>query len=126
VVAPPLPGPGWAVAMHGDMVVHRGGPLSAPAERITMVNGYVALDTAAEMQSRLVDLREVDDPDVLYYEWCRFAAWRAKSRLESLIDLVGFGVTAEEAAALLESAVEDVTTAVSQLRSPAVAIDHYE
>ena len=126
VVAPSLPGPGWAVAMHGDMVVHRGGPLTAQAERITMVNGYVSLDTDGDMQSRLVDLREVDDPDVLYYEWTRFAAWRAKSRLESLIGSVGFGITADEAAANLERAIEDATTAIAQLRSGRIAIDHYE
>ncbi|MDH3294653.1 MAG: hypothetical protein OER95_10090 [Acidimicrobiia bacterium] len=126
VVAPGLPGPGWAVALHGDMVVHRGGPLSAQAERITMVNGYVSLDAASDAQSRLVDLRVVDDPEVLFYEWSRFAAWRAKTRLETLIDSVGFGLTASQAADLLEKAIEDVTVAVAQLRSDDQAIDHYE
>ena len=44
-VAPEFPGPGHAIALHGDMVVHRAGPLTELTERISMVNGYVALDT---------------------------------------------------------------------------------
>ncbi len=126
VVAPDLPGPGWVVALHGNMVVHRGGPLTAPAERITMVNGYVATNTATDMQSRSADLRVVDDPEVLFYEWSRFAAWRAKDRLGHLIDSIGFGVSAEEAASMLEQAVEDVNTAIVELRTDKVEIDHYE
>lgn len=126
VVAPGLPGAGWAVALHGDMVVHRGGPLTARAERITMVNGYVAVDAASEMQSRMPDLREVDDPELLYFEWTRFVAWRARTRLDSLINSVDFGLGAEEAASRLEHAIEDVSLAVEQLRSGPVTIDHYE
>ena len=126
VVAPDLPGPGWVVALHGNMVVHRGGPLTAPAERITMVNGYVATDPTTDMQSRTADLLVVDDPELLFQEWTRFAAWRAKSRLENLIASIGFGVSAEEAAAALEHAVEDVNTAVREMRSDMVEIEHYE
>ena len=29
IVAPEFAGPGYAIALHGDMVVHRGGPLTA-------------------------------------------------------------------------------------------------
>lgn len=126
VVAPGLPGPGWAVALHGNMVVHRGGPLTAKAERITMVNGYVALDTAFDMQSRMADLKHVDDPTLLYYEWVRFAAWRARSRLDSLIGSVGYGTTPDEAARLLEDAVADAVRAVEEIRAPLPVIDHYE
>ena len=55
-VAPEFPGPGYAIALHGDMVVHRAGPLNSLDERITMVNGYVALDTSVDDQSRSADL----------------------------------------------------------------------
>ncbi len=126
VVAPELPGPGWAVAMHGNMVVHRGGPLTAKAERITMVNGYVALDTSFEMQSRMADLKHVDDPELLYFEWARFAAWRARSRLDTVIDTIGYGVSPEDAAAMLDRAVGDVVRAAEEIRAPLPVIDHYE
>ena len=78
VVAPDFPGPGYAIALHGNMVVHRGAPLTAQAERITMVNAYVALDRSRDDQSRSRDLIGIDDPAVLYTEWARHAAWRAR------------------------------------------------
>jgi hypothetical protein len=126
IVAPALPGPGWAVALHGNMVVHRGGPLTARAERITMVNGYVALDPVANNQSRTIDLLAVDDPDVLFAEWTRFAAWRASARLQQVIDGVRFGVEPVEAARLLEQAVSDVAAAAREMQATSVDIEHYE
>ncbi len=126
VVAPALPGPGWAVAMHGDMVVHRGGPLTEQAERITMVNGYVSLNPEVDMQSRMVDLLAVDDRELLFYEWSRYVAWRSHNRLRSLIDSIDFGVSAAEAAAMLQAAISDVVEAVEQMPTEASVIDHYE
>ena len=126
IVAPGLPGPGWAVALHGNMVVHRGGPLTAQAERITMVNGYVSLDPGADMQSRTVDLLAVDDRELLFYEWTRFAAWRSRNRLQSVIDSIGFGVSAAEASAALQDAVSDVIEAVEQMPTEPPTIEHYE
>ena len=52
---------GYAIALHGDMVVHRAAPLVKLKERISMVNGYVALDTTVDEQSRTADLIIVDD-----------------------------------------------------------------
>ncbi len=126
VAAPGLPGPGWAVAMHGDMVVHRGGPLTARAERITMVNGYVSLDPDVEMQARMVDLLAVDDRELLFYEWSRYVAWRSRNRLQSVIDSIAFGVSPSDAAALLRAAVSDVVEAAEQMPSDVPVIDHYE
>ena len=126
VVAPGLPGPGWAVALHGNMVVHRGGPLTAQAERITMVNGYVSLDADNDQQSRTVDLLAVDDRELLFYEWSRYVAWRSRNRLQSVIDSIGFGVSPTDAAAQLRAAVGDVLEAVEQMPSDVPTIDHYE
>ena len=126
VVAPDFPGPGWAIALHGNMVVHRGAPLTAPAERITMVNGYVAMDRSRDDQSRSRDLIGIDDDAVLYAEWARHAAWRATGRLEDLLDDLDFGVGPEEASARLEAAVEDVTRAVADMRAGPREAEHYE
>ncbi|MGB3734392.1 MAG: hypothetical protein WA964_05515, partial [Ilumatobacter sp.] len=90
VVAPDFPGPGSVIALHGDMVVHRGGPLTDLAERITMVNAYVATDTTLDAQSRNRDLIGVDDPEALYTEWAKSVAWRSASRLERMIARPGF------------------------------------
>ena len=119
--------PGEAVLLHGNMVVHRGAPLHEPAERITMVNGYVALDTEPPHQSRTVDLIEIDDPAFLYRDWARHAAWRASSRLERLVEEIPAGISPEAAVARLRHAVEDVELAIAEIEAgPPDRIHHYE
>lgn len=126
IVAPDFPGPGWAIALHGNMVVHRGGPLTDLAERITMVNGYVATDTSIGDQSRSVDLIGVDDPEVLYTDWARFAAWRSRDRLDRMIESLPFGLTPDESVAALESAIADVQRTIDEMRAGPAKADHYE
>lgn len=126
VVAPELPGPGWAVALHGDMVVHRAAPITELAERITMVNGYVSLDTTTAEQSRSRDLLAVDPPEVLYAEWAKFAAWRSAGRLRHLVDSLEFTADGDAVAAALEEAIADVQQAVADMRAgEQPSIDHY-
>ena len=121
-----FPGPGWAVALHGNMVVHRAAALRTPGERITMVNGYVAADTALPAQSRIRDLIGVDDDAFLYTDWARFVAWRARGRLGRLIDDLAHGVEPAAVVAELERAVQDVTDAVAEMRAGPQDIAHYE
>ncbi|MEM7093062.1 MAG: hypothetical protein AAF567_08665 [Actinomycetota bacterium] len=125
VVAPHFPGPGYAIALHGDMVVHRAGELTEQCERISMVNGYVAVDTSLDEQSRSKDLISIDDPDVLYTEWGKFAAWRAHGRLSSLIDGLPFGADPDTVADHLEHAVADVQRAIEEMRAGRQEITHY-
>ena len=126
VVAPDFGGAGWVVAMHGDMVVHRGAPLTAGAERITMVNAYVAADATTAPQSRTRDLIGVDDPTVLYTEWVRHAAWRSRERLDAVIESAPFSLTPNQAIADLEAAIDDVVTAIDDIRAGARDAEHYE
>ncbi len=126
VVAPVFAGPGHAIALHGDMVVHRGGPLTAQAERITMVNGYVALDPGRDEQSRSADLIGVDDPACLYPEWAKFAAWRARGRLDRLIADLDFTDDVDAVTMQLEAAVADVDRAIAEMRAGARQAAHYE
>lgn len=126
VVAPEFPGPGWAIALHGDMVVHRGGPLSELTERITMVNGYVTLDHTKEDQSRSADLIGVDDPHALYTEWAGFAAWRARQRLDALVDRLPFTGDVDAVTAELEASVATVQQAIDDMRAGARTTEHYE
>lgn len=126
VIAPGIPGPGWAVALHGNMVVHRGGPLTALAERITMVNGFVATDPTLADQARNADLIGVDDDAFLYADWARYAAWRSRGRLDRIIDDFGFSSDADVVATKLEAAVEDVVRAIAEMRAGAQSTAHYE
>ena len=126
VVAPDFGGPGWVVALHGNMVVHRGAALTAPAERTTMVNAYVALDTSGDDQTRSRDLIGVDDPHALYTEWARHAAWRARSRLDDLIATLPFDIEPAAAVDALRAAVVDVAAAIADIEAGPKAADHYE
>lgn len=125
VVAPDFPSAGYAIALHGDMVVHRAGPLFSPGERISMVNGYVSLDTALEEQARNRDLMVVDDPNVLYTEWAKMAAWRTQSRLATLIDELDFVGDKESVASTLERAIVDAQRAIDEMRAGPDEIHHY-
>ena len=127
VVAPDLPGPGWAVALHGDMVVHRAAPLNELGERITMVNGYVSTDTTLDEQARSIDLIWVDDHETLFTEWARHAAWRAAGRLEHLITSLEFNPDRDVVAAQLNEAIADVQQAVKDMYPPENhSMAHYE
>lgn len=126
VVVPELPGPGYAIALHGDMVVHRAAALTAPGERISMVNGYVATDTSSDEQSRSVDLIGVDNPTVLWAEWAKMAAWRSKGRLESLITDLPFTDDRDLVIEHLERAVADVNRAIADMRQGPGKAAHYE
>lgn len=125
VVSPTFPGAGYAIALHGDMVVHRAAPLTAPGERITMVNGYVAADRLADDQSRSADLIDVDDPQLLWTEWAKFAAWRTEGRLAHLIDTLPFA-DRQTVIAELEASIHDIKLAIEQMRADAPVIEHYE
>jgi hypothetical protein len=126
VVAPRFPGPGFAIALHGDMVVHRGAPLTAAAERITMVNAYVAMDRSRADQSRSRDLIGIDDPVTLYSEWTKHVAWRAEGRLAELVRTAEFGLERGQAIEALEAAVADVTQAIDDMRAGRRDAEHYE
>jgi len=124
-VAPDFPGAGYAIALHGNMVVHRAGPLLNLNERISMVNGYVALDTSLVDQSRFVDLIAVDDHDVIFTEWARMAAWRAQSRLAALVTDLPFTNDKDLVIYELERAMEDAQRAVDEIRSGNQTVEHY-
>lgn len=126
VVRCDFPGPGWVVAIHGSMVVHRGAPLERPGERITMVNAYESLDLSYDLASRTRDLIAVDDPEVLYTEWVRHVAWRARHRLEALERDTAFGLQPADAVTALRHAIDDITTAIADIEAGAREPEHYE
>ena len=127
IEGPDFPGPGYAIALHGDMIVHRGAALKKPGERITMVNGYVSTDTQADDQHRHKDLVLVDDPECLYSEWAKHAAWRARGRLDHLLNELAFSANPKEVASALQHAIKDVTEAVDQMQDNSEhKMHHYE
>ena len=124
-VAPEFPGSGYAIALHGDMVVHRAAPLVKLKERISMVNGYVALDTTVDEQSRTADLIIVDDHEALWTEWAKMAAWRSQGRLRDLIENLEFTSDRDAVVSQLESAVGDVQKAIAEMQAGERMTEHY-
>ncbi|WP_419553570.1 hypothetical protein [Candidatus Poriferisodalis sp.] len=124
-VAPEFPGPGYAVALHGDMVVHRAGPLSEMCERVSMVNGYVSLDATVDEQSRTSNLIDVDDHEVLWTEWAKFAAWRTQGRLARLVEGLEFTSDPDIVIAELEHAIGDAQRAMDEMRARERGLHHY-
>ena len=127
IIAPKFNGPGYTIALHGDMIVHRGAALNTPGERITMVNGYIATDTAGDDQHRHKDLTLVDDPETLYTEWAKHAAWRAQGRLNTLLSELAYTSDRKAIATQLEDAIKDVSAAITEMRDDSAhELHHYE
>lgn len=125
VVAPRFDGAGYAIALHGDMVVHRGAQLEKLSERISMVNGYVAMDPGVDHQSRNSELISVDDHNVLWVEWAKMAAWRSYGRLGELVKDLDFSQDREAIIVQLRSAIADVEVAIDEMESATGKAHHY-
>jgi len=115
IVSPNFPGPGYMVVMQGGMIVHRGAKLKAVYDRITMVNGYVPLDTTSPDFSRFSDIKAVDPHDVLLPEWARHKAWLDRGRLDRLIDELPFTKDKNYIIGELKSAIKEVEVAIKDL-----------
>jgi len=126
IVSPVFPGPGYMVVMQGGMIVHRGAKLKEAYDRITMVNGYVPLDTSSPDPSRFSDIKAVDPHDVLFPEWARHKAWLARGRLDRLIDELPFTEDRQFIIKELKSAIREVETAIQDLSddTPGTSINY--
>lgn len=114
-VSPVFPAAGCIVVMQGNMVVHRGAKLTAPGERITMVNGYVPLDAGIPDACSFPDLKRVDPHHVLFTEWARHKAWLSREKLNKLLHQLPFTDDKAEIIAALRAAIDDVETAIADI-----------
>ncbi|BAY66584.1 hypothetical protein NIES22_67240 [Calothrix brevissima NIES-22] len=115
VVSPTFPDAGYAIFQQGSMVVHRATRLLRQAERITLVNGYVPLDTSFPDQSRFADMKVVDEHSVLLPEWARHKAWLSRNKLDTLIEELPFTSDRAAICAALREAIADVEAAISDI-----------
>ena len=126
VKASKFSGHGYAVALHGNMVVHCGAPLTKPGERISMVNAYVSMDCLVDDQSRSRDLIGIDDPAALYTEWAKHASWRTQNRLQQIIDSMAFDQEPDQVLDQLEFAANDLLKTINDMKSGPREAQHYE
>ena len=94
----------------------------APRPTVELADQRYFLD-----QHRHKDLTLVDDPECLYAEWARHAAWRARNRLDNLITELTFTPDRKAVATALEDAVKDVSAAIEEMRdNKEHSMHHYE
>ena len=114
-VSPDFPGAGYAIVLHGNMVVHRATRLTQRAERITLVNGYVPLNSQVEDVCRFSDLTLVDPHHVLFAEWARHKAWLSVGKLHQLIETIPYTDDRQTITQYLKRAIEDIETAIADI-----------
>ena len=126
VVAPRLPGPGYAILQQGNMVVHRAKGITAPGERVTMVNGYVPTDLRYPDFTRYDQLCLADPPHVVTAEYERHVAWLARERARAIIDNAEYSDDREASAARLDRIAGELRNAAEMIRCGSEAkIEHY-
>jgi hypothetical protein len=126
IVNATFPGPGYMIVMQGNMVVHRGAKLKKEFDRITMVNGYVPLDTFYNDPSRFLDAKSLDSHELLFPEWARHKAWISRGKLNRLIEELPFTKDKHLIISELKNAIKDVENAISDLSNEdAGNLEHY-
>ena len=125
-ISPEFPGAGYAIVLHGNMVVHRATKLTQRAERITLVNGYVPLNSEIEDVCRFKDLSLVDPHHVLFTEWARHKAWLSVGKLQNLIANIPFTDDRQTITSQLKDAIAEVETAIEDINDEGEAtMIHY-
>lgn len=126
VIAPRLPGAGYAVLQQGNMVVHRAKGLKRVGERITMVNGYVPSDPNIPDYTRFDQLALADPAHIAAPEYARHAAWLGRERLQAFIDEQLYSDDREAVAARLEAVAAYLSKAGADIREAGNApMEHF-
>lgn len=126
VIAPKMPGPGYAIMQQGNMVVHQAKGLRAEGERITMVNGYIANPTLAGDYTRYDQLSQVDPADVVTAEYARHVAFAAREKLLARVGDTSFNPDRDHYATQLEQVAQDLMNAANEMRTTGkVEVEHF-
>ncbi len=125
IISPNMPGPGYAVLMQGDQVVHQAKGING-GERITMVNGYTYLDANARDYSALGQLVNADPELTVAAEYARHMALRCQEHLSDSIQRPDFNSDAQTHVQYLRRARQELDDAIAQLESLEIeAIRHF-
>ena len=126
VVAPPLPGAGYAVLMQGNYVVHQAKGLRAPGERITLVNGYSFARTDVPDYTAWKQLLHADPPGIVLAEYTRQTALRCVNRLEDAINRPDYAAGTEHHLERLRGARAELDATIARLEDETVEeMAHY-
>ena len=126
VIAPDIPGPGYAVLMQGNYVVHQAKGLREAGERITLVNGYNYLDKATPDYTALKQLVLADPEPLATAEYIRHVALRCASNLEGVVNQPSFESDLESQLQKLYAARRELDIGIAQLEDDTVeAMKHF-
>ena len=119
VESPDMPGPGYAVLMQGNYVVHQARGLREEGERITLVNGFSYADQDTPDYTALGQLFHADPPEVASAEYARHIALRCGRELEEIINNPAFNDSPQQHAQRLARVQSELGKAVEQLNNAA-------
>lgn len=126
IMAPAMPGPGYAVVQQGNMVVHRAKGLRKQAERITMVNGYVPRDVMFPDFTQFDQLALVDPPHVAASEYARHINWMARERLDAQLTGLKFDDDNQAMVASFDEFADLMSRTADQLRAAGTGeVEHF-
>jgi hypothetical protein len=114
VIAPEIPGAGYAVLMQGNYVVHQARGLQAPGERITFVNGYSFADPSTPDFTAYKQLKIADPASTVSAEYARQMAYRCAQHLAPCVNQPDFENT-DTALTALRRAREELDIAITAL-----------
>ncbi len=107
IVSFSFPESGYAIFQQGRFVIHRAKKLLEPAERMTIVPGYVSLDLSFGDAIDVAHIATYGEPGIKA-EVLRHGAWRAKEKLEQLIDTMDLNAETRAQRDQLRAAMEEL------------------
>lgn len=81
IIAPEIPGAGYAVLMQGNYVVHQAKAVLSEGDRITLVNGYSYADVSIDDFTAFKQLLYADPESCVIAEYTRHMALRSANQL---------------------------------------------
>jgi len=126
VIAPAMPGPGYAVLQQGNMVVHQAKGLLEEGERITMVNGYIADPAIYDDFTRYDQLTLVDPPEVVTGEYARHMGFVTAQRLQASLVDARFTQNCNSYQSILKNASTQLAeVAIELAETDSIEIEHF-
>ena len=116
IIAPAMPGPGYAVLMQGDHVVHQARGIKE-GERITLVNGYTYLDPMARDYTAIGQILHADPKPVVIAEYARHMVLRCETLISDTINQPDYKIDVKAQTQLLQRARLELDDAILQLES---------
>lgn len=116
IIAPAMPGAGYAVMMQGNYVVHQAKGIRSAGERITLVNGYNYADVSVADFTAVNQLVAADPASYVTAEYTRQMALRCAQHLQPCINDTDFNAGRAAQISRLQAARQELDEAIALLQ----------